>query len=158
MAIITTETKSYSRAHANSLSARPARGNRKALWAGRIVSGLAAAFMTMDCMVKVLQLPVAVEGTIKLGYAPGIVLWLGLIQVAMLALYLIPRTAVLGAILWTGYLGGAIATHVRLGNPLFTHVLSPTYVAAFLWCGLWLRDPRLRAMLPFISAKPGTVD
>jgi hypothetical protein len=159
MAIITTETQSYSRAHSqsHSLSSLPARGNRKALWAGRIVSGLAAAFMTMDAMVKVLQLPVAVEGTIKLGYAPGIVLWLGLIQVAMLALYLVPRTAVLGAILWTGYLGGAVATHVRLDNPLFSHVLSPTYVAAFLWCGLWLRDPRVRAILPYSSAKPATV-
>jgi hypothetical protein len=155
MAIISTDTKSYS--HAPSLTVRSARGNRKALWAGRIVSGLAAAFMAMDGMVKVLQLPVAVEGTIKLGYPPGIVLRLGLIQVAMLALYLIPRTAVLGAILWTGYLGGAIATHVRLGNPLFSHVLSPAYVAAFIWCGLWLRDTRLRAMLPFGSTKPGTV-
>jgi hypothetical protein len=153
MAIITAETKSYP--HAHSLSATPARptlGNRKALWAGRIVSGLAAAFMAMDGMVKVLQLPVAVEGTVKLGYAPGIIFWLGLIQIAMLALYLFPRTAVLGAILWTGFLGGAIATHVRLGNPLFSHVLFPTYVAAFLWCGLWLRDARLRAVLPFGGA------
>jgi hypothetical protein len=158
MAIITTETKlnTYAPTLSRSL-ARPVQGNRKALWAGRIISGLAAAFMAMDGVVKVLQLPVAVEGTVKLGYAPGIILWLGLIQVSMLALYLFPRTAVLGAVLWTGFLGGAIATHVRLGNPLFSHVLFPTYVAAFLWAGLWLRDARLRAILPFASAKPNTM-
>lgn len=66
----------------------------------------------------------------------------------MLVIYLIPQTSVLGAILWTGYLGGAIATHVRVGSPLFTHVLFPIYVALLLWGGLWLRDDRLRVLLP----------
>jgi hypothetical protein len=152
MAIITTENRLHTHT-----AARPAQGNRKAIWTGRIISGLAAAFMAMDGMVKVLQLPVAVEGTVKLGYPQGIILWLGLIQLAMLALYLIPRTAVLGAVLWTGFLGGAIATHVRLGNPLFSHVLFPAYVAAFLWLGLWLRDRRLRTVLPFGNGQAGTV-
>lgn len=133
------------------------RGNNKALWAGRVISGLAAAFMAMDGMMKVLELPVAVEGTVKLGYAPGVIFVLGLIQLAMLALYLVPRTAVLGAILWTGFLGGAVATHVRLGNPLFSHMLFPTYVAAFLWVGLWLRDRNLRVLLPIANAKPAGV-
>ena len=149
MAIITVESKT-------SIS-NTVRANRKAIWTGRILSGLAVAFMAMDGVVKVLQLPVAVEGTVKLGYPSGVVLGLGIIQLIMLALYLVPRTAVLGAVLWTGYLGGAIATHVRIGNPLFSHVLFPTYVAGFLWLGLWLRDRQLRAVLPFGGGQPGAV-
>ena len=72
---------------------------------------------------------------------------LGILQLVLLALYLVPRTALLGAVLWTGYLGGAVATHVRVGNPLVSHVLFPVYVAALLWGGLWLRDRRTRALL-----------
>lgn len=120
----------------------------KALWAGRVLSGLGVAFMAFDAGIKVLRLPMAVEGTTSLGYPASVVLPLGVVQVVCLGLYLVPRTAALGAVLWTGYLGGAIATHVRLGNPLFSHVLFPIYVAAMLWGGLWLRDARLRAMLP----------
>lgn len=149
MAIITVETKAK--------ISNPVRANKKAFWTGWVLSGLAVAFMTMDGVVKVLQLPVAVEGTVKLGYPADVVLGLGIIQLIMLALYLFPRTAVLGAVLWTGYLGGAIATHVRLGNPLFSHVLFPTYVAGFLWLGLWLRDRQLRAVLPFRTGKLGAV-
>jgi hypothetical protein len=149
MAIITVESKP--------LISNPVRADKKAIWTGRILSGLAVAFTTFDAVIKVLQLPVAVEGTVKLGYPPGVVLGLGLIQLAMLALYLIPRTSVLGAVLWTGYLGGAIATHVRLGNPLFSHVLFPIYVAGFLWFGLWLRDRQLRTLLPFGNGNPQTV-
>ena len=73
---------------------------------------------------------------------------LGIVQLVCLAFYLVPRTAVLGAVLWTGYLGGAVATHVRIGHPLFSHVLFPVYVAVLLWVGLWLRDERLRTVLP----------
>lgn len=115
--------------------------------AGLLLSGLGAAFLAFDAAIKLLRLPVAVDGTTQLGYAAGVVLPLGVVQAACLALYLIPRTSVLGAVLWTGYLGGAIATHVRLGNPLFTHVLFPVYVGALLWAGLWLRDRRARALL-----------
>jgi hypothetical protein len=111
------------------------------------VSGLAVLFLTFDASMKVLQLAPAVQGTADLGYPTTVLLPLGLIQVACLLLYLIPRTAVLGAVLWTGYLGGAIATHVRLENPLFTHTLFPIYVAAFLWGGLWLRDRRVRSLI-----------
>ena len=87
-----------------------------------------------------------VNGTVQLGFPASSVLPLGLIELVCLVLYLVPRTSVMGAILWTGYLGGAIATHLRLGNPMFSHVLFPLYVAAFLWGGLWLRDPRARAI------------
>ena len=119
----------------------------RALWGGRVISGLAVLFMAFDAAMKVLQVPAAVEGTTQLGYPAGVLVPLGIVQVACLVIYLVPRTAPLGAILWTGYLGGAIATHVRVGNPLFSHILFPIYVAAFLWLGLWLRDRRVRALL-----------
>jgi hypothetical protein len=121
--------------------------SNRAVWAGRILSGLVVLFLTFDVSIKLLGVQAAVDGTAQLGYPASTLLPIGLIGLACLVLYLIPRTAVLGAILWTGYLGGAIATHVRLGNPLFSHVLFPIYVAAFLWGGLWLRDPRTRAIL-----------
>ncbi|MEO7423836.1 MAG: DoxX family protein [Fibrobacteria bacterium] len=149
MAIITVESKPF--------ISNPVRVNGKSLWTGRILSGLGVAFLTMDAVVKVLQLPVAVENTVRLGYPSGVVLGLGLIQLALLALYLVPRTSVLGTVLLTGYLDGAVATHVRIGNPLFSHVLFPIYVAGLLWLGLWLRDRQLRTLLPFGSARPGSV-
>jgi hypothetical protein len=121
---------------------------KKALWAGRILSGLAVLFLLFDASVKVLQLPLAVEGTKQLGYSESVVFGLGIVQLACLIAYLVPRTSVLGAVLWTGYLGGAVATHVRLGNPLFRHTLFPLYIAGLLWVGLWLRDEQLRAVLP----------
>jgi hypothetical protein len=124
---------------------------KRDLWIGRVLSGFAVLFLTFDAAIKLLRLPMAIDGTTQLGYPAGVVLPLGVAQVICLALYLIPGTSVLGAVLWTGYLGGAIATHVRLGNPLFTHVLFPVYVALLLWGGLWLRDPRLRALLPLRS-------
>jgi hypothetical protein len=120
----------------------------KALWAGRILSGIAVLFLLFDAAVKVLQLPVAVQGTSELGYPGSVVLGLGIVQLVCLVVYLVPQTSVLGAVLWTGYLGGAVATHVRVGHPLFSHTLFPVYVAALLWAGLWLRDERLRAVFP----------
>jgi len=116
-------------------------------WLGRVLSGLAVLFLAFDAGIKLIRLPMAIDGTTALGYPASVVLPLGVIQLLLLVVYLIPRTSVLGAVLWTGYLGGAIATHVRLGNPLFTHQLFPIYVAALLWGGLYLRDPRVRALL-----------
>lgn len=126
----------------------PLLGSRKALWAGRILSGFAVLFLGADAMGKLLQPPEVVEGTTSLGYSASVIFPLGVLQLVCLTFYVIPRTAVLGAVLWTGYLGGAIATHVRVGNPLFSHTLFPIYVAALLWGGLWLRDRRIRAVLP----------
>jgi hypothetical protein len=117
--------------------------------AGRILSTLAVLFLAFDASMKLLRLPQALDGTVALGYPAAVLLPLGIVQLLCLILYVTPRTSVLGAILWTGYLGGAVATHVRLGNPLFSHILFPTYVAALLWLGLWLRDARLRSLLPF---------
>lgn len=122
-------------------------GSRKALWTGRLMSGLAILFLAFDSVGKVLQLPPFVQGSTEMGFAAGAVLWLGLIQVACVALYVLPRTSVLGAILLTGWFGGAIATHVRLGNPLFSHTLFPIYVAVLVWGGLCLRNRRVLDML-----------
>jgi hypothetical protein len=126
-----------------------AHGNRRRsqLWTARALSGMAVLFLAMDATMKLLQLPVAVDGTTQLGYPAAVIFPLGIVQLVCLVAYLVPRTAVLGAILWTGYLGGAIATHVRVGSPLLTHVLFPVYVAALLWGGLYLRDARVRALL-----------
>ncbi|MGH8630096.1 MAG: DoxX family protein [Burkholderiales bacterium] len=122
--------------------------SKKALWAGRILSALPALFLLADSAGKFLQPAPVVEGTVKLGYPESVIVPLGIVLLACTALYLIPRTSVLGAILLTGYLGGAVATHVRVGDPLFTHVLSPVYFGVLLWGGLYLREPRLRALVP----------
>jgi hypothetical protein len=119
----------------------------KAVWIGRALSGLAVTFLTMDAGIKLLRLPVAMEGTMKVGFPASAVLVIGILQLICLALYLIPRTAIIGAVLWTGYLGGAVATHYRMGDPLFSHVLAPVYMATILWAGLWLRDRRVSALL-----------
>ena len=118
---------------------------------GLALSALAVLFLAVDASMKLMLLPAAVEGTTTLGYPAAVILPLGIVQAICLVLYVVPRTSVLGAVLWTGYLGGAIATHVRLDNPLFTHVLFPVYVALLLWGGLWLRDQRLRALLPLVT-------
>jgi len=125
----------------------------KALWTGRILSGIPVLFLLWDAAMKTLRHPMAMQGTKQVGYPESVVFPLGIVQLACLILYLIPRTSVLGAILWTGYLSGAVATHVRIGDPLFSHALFPVYVGAFLWLGLWLRDQQLRAILPLRAPK-----
>ncbi|HLT81770.1 MAG TPA: DoxX family protein [Cyclobacteriaceae bacterium] len=117
-------------------------------WGGYVLSGLAILFLLFDSIIKVLKLDVAVEGTVELGYPASAVVGIGLTALICTILYTIPRTAVLGAVLLSGYLGGAIATHVRLGNPLFSHVLFPVYIALMIWGGLYLRDRALRLLLP----------
>ena len=128
--------------------ANPSQITSKASWAGRVLSALAVAFLLFDSVIKVLKLPPAVEGTTQLGYPEHVVVGMGIVELVCLALYVIPRTSVLGAIVFTGYLGGAIATHVRVGSPLFTHTLFPIYIAALIWGGLFLRDVRLRTLIP----------
>jgi DoxX-like family len=117
--------------------------------AGYVLTGLVAAFLAFDTVMKLLQLAPAVQGTTELGYPAGTVLVIGAIELVCLVLYLVPRTSVLGALVLTGYLGGAIATHVRVGSPLPTHTLFPIYVALMVWGGLYLRESRLRQLLPF---------
>ena len=132
----------------SSFSSEPSAVDTRMRRAGWVVSALGMLFMAFDASMKLLQLPVAVEGTTSLGYPAHVVSTLGVVQLVCLIVYAIPRSAVLGAILWTGYLGGAVATHVRIENPLFSHILFPTYVALMFWGGLWLREPRLRALVP----------
>lgn len=140
-------------AAADNKASSDAAPSKAALWGGRVLSGLGALFLAFDGSFKLMQPPEAIEGTTKLGYQASVIFPLGVVQLVCLAFYLFPRTSVLGAVLWTGYLGGAIATHVRVDNPLFSHVLFPIYVAAFLWGGLWLRDMRVRSLLPFRASK-----
>jgi hypothetical protein len=121
-------------------------GRSRAVIAGRVITGLALAFMTLDVTVKLARVSQAIESTVQLGFSPNVVLPLGLIQLACLILYVVPRTAPLGATLLTAYLGGAVAIHVQRGNPVFTHMLFPVYIAVLLWGGLYLRDARVRAL------------
>lgn len=120
---------------------------------GVVVTALPALFLLVDALVKVLGVAAATDATAQLGWSEPLLLPLGVLELVCLALYLLPQTAFLGAILWTGYLGGAVATHVRIGNPMLSHALFPVYVAALLWLGLWLRDARLRALLPITSRR-----
>jgi hypothetical protein len=126
---------------------RPDAISRGAVWTGRVLTGLATVFFAFDATVKVLLAGPAVEGSARFGLSPGALRGIGVIELACLAVYLFPRTAPLGAVLWTGYLGGAIATHVRAGDPLLTHTLFPIYVAALIWASVYLRDGRVRALL-----------
>ncbi len=123
----------------------------RAVWAGRVLSGLVILFLIFDGGIKLVPLDVVTETTAQLGY-PGsanFARFLGILTLVCTLLYAYPRTAVLGAILLTGYLGGAIATHVRIANPLFSHTLFGVYLGLMIWGGLYLRDPRIRALIPF---------
>ena len=122
--------------------------SNKKLWAGRIMSAVAVLFLLFDAIIKLIKPPAVVESFNHLGYPESLALSVGMLELVCVAVYVIPRSAVLGATLLTGYLGGAIATHLRVGNPLFSHILFPTYVGALVWGGLLLREDRLRALFP----------
>ena len=122
----------------------------KAYWAGWGISGLVIAFLLMDAGMKLLALPIVIETSASLGWHgdAASARELGVVLLICTLLYAAPQTAMLGAILLTGYLGGAVATHVRVDNPLFSHVLFGVYIGVLLWGGLYLRDARIRALLP----------
>jgi len=134
-----------------SFSAEETPTSTKTLWAGRIMSGLVVFFLLVDAGFKLIRpLPApAVEAFGKLGYPVAFAGGIGILLLACVAVYLIPRTSVLGAILLTGYLGGAVASHVRVSDPWFSHALFPVYVGLLIWGGLYLRDDKLRALLPW---------
>jgi len=125
--------------------------SKKRVWTGRIISALVVLFLLFDSAIKLMKLPPAVEGTARLGYPVTLVLPIGLVLLICVVIYVIPSTSVVGAILLTGYLGGAVASNVRIGNPLFGYVLFPVYVAVLLWTGLLLRDDQLRELVPLRS-------
>ncbi len=118
---------------------------------GRILSGLVIVFLLFDGAIKLVPWPVVTETMDKMGYgsSESLARSLGIITVVCTLLYSIPPTSILGAILLTGYLGGAIASHLRIGSPLFSHTLFGLYVGLMLWGGLWLRDRNLRSLMPF---------
>ena len=122
-----------------------------ALWTGRVLSAIVVLFMIFDGVIKLPPLSVVAETMTQLGWPAdaGIARLLGVVGLISTALYALPRTSVLGAILLTAYMGGAISTQVRIGNPLFSHTLFGVYLGVILWGGLYLRDPRLRALVPF---------
>ncbi|HEV3263648.1 MAG TPA: DoxX family protein [Gemmataceae bacterium] len=122
--------------------------SQKMLWAGRILSALPALFLLFDGAMKLVKPAFVVKATVELGYPEGVIVPLGVVLVTCTVVYLIPRTAVLGAILLTGYLGGAVATHVRAGQGPF-EILFPVFFGAILWSGLFLRDQRLRTLIPW---------
>lgn len=133
-------------------SARGAAGSKQerpvVLWTGRVLSSVFALFMLGASVApKVLHMPVAEASMVALGWPADYTFWIGILELACVVLYLVPRTSALGAILSTGLLGGAMATQIRAENPLFSHILFSMYVGVFMWGGLILRRPRLRELL-----------
>jgi hypothetical protein len=117
-------------------------------WTGRIMSGLVVLFMLFDSIIKLIEIAPVTESFVQLGYPNGLARPIGIMELVITALYVIPRTSVLGAVLLTGLYGGAIASHVRVGDPLVSHVLFGVYLGLLAWGGLFLRDPQLRAVFP----------
>ena len=135
----------------NTISSTPAWRFR----VGYALSGLVILFMLMDAAMKLMRLPIVLETTVQLGWPSDSAVPLGALLLVCTVLYGWPRTSPLGAVLLTGYLGGAIATHARIGSPLFTHTLFGAYLGVLLWAGLYLRDPRVRALLALDRRQPG---
>jgi hypothetical protein len=119
------------------------------IWTGRVLSGLMVAFLLFDGIIKLLKIQPVIDTFAQLGWPIKFAVPIGIVDVACAVLYAIPRTAVLGAVLLTGLLGGAIATHTRIDSPLFSHTLFGVYMGLWAWGALYLREPRLRALLPF---------
>jgi len=130
--------------------ARPA-PSKKSVWSGRILSGLVVLFLIPDAIIKFIKPAPVVEAFAHVGLPLTLANSIGILLLLCTAAYAIPRTSVLGAILLTGYLGGAVATHLRVSDPLFSHILFPTYLGVLLWLGLYLRDSRVRALIPLRS-------
>ena len=116
-------------------------------WGARVLTGIPVLFLAFDAAIKLVDAPFVAEASVKLGLPASLSVGLGILLAACLALYVIPRTAPLGAVLLTGYLGGAVLTHLRVGDPLISHTLFPIYVGALVWAGLYLRDDRVRRLL-----------
>ncbi len=123
--------------------------SKRTLIIGRAITALVVLFLLFDGGIKLLYPGPAIEATAQLGYPAHLIFPIGVVELFCLAVYLIPQTSALGAVLLTGYLGGAVATHFRVGSPLLGFTLFPLYVGALVWGGLYLRDRRLRLLLPF---------
>jgi DoxX-like family len=132
------------------VTAETAPVSKPALWLGRVLSGLVILFMLLDGAIKLVPRPIVTETMDRMGYgsSESLARSLGVITIACTVLYAIPPTSILGAILLTGYLGGAMASHLRIDSPLLTHILFGFYLGLMLWGGLWLRDRSLRGLMP----------
>lgn len=126
--------------------------SKTSLWAGRIISALVVLFLVFDGVTKVMKVAPVMEASQRLGFPAGLIVAIGTVLLACTAIYVIPRTSIFGAILLTGYLGGAVVTNLRAGSPLFSETLFPIYFGIFVWGGLYLRDLRLRALIPLRSS------
>jgi hypothetical protein len=148
---LTAETSHLERGKAMQTAIKTAPVSNTSLWAGRALSGLFILFMLFDSSIKLVPLDVVTESSAQLGLPTGVnfARTLGTIGLVCTILYAYPRTAVLGAILLTAYMGGTVATHLRIGSPLFSHTLFGVYLGIMLWGGLYLRNPRVRALIPF---------
>lgn len=133
----------------------PSPHSRKRLWAGRVISAAAVLFLLFDATIKLMVIPPVVEAFTRLDFPVGLARGIGTLELTCLIVYLIPRTAIPGAILLTGFLGGAVVTHVRVGDPLLSHTLFPVYVGSLLWGGLLLRG-RLAAFVGELIGSPAS--
>ncbi|MEQ1354218.1 MAG: DoxX family protein [Candidatus Acidiferrum sp.] len=124
---------------------------KKMMWAGRAISTFVVLFLVLDSTMKLVRLPMVLDAFKQLGYSPDLSVTIGTMLLLCTVIYVVPQTAVLGAILLTGYLGGAVATNLRIGAPMFSHILFPVYMGAMVWGGLYLRDGRLRELVPVKS-------
>ncbi len=118
------------------------------LWAGRVISALVVLFLLFDSITKLMRVDAVMKATVRIGYPASVIPIIGLILLICTIIYVIPYTSILGAVLLTGYLGGAVATNLRIGNPLFSNTLFPVYFGILVWGGLFLRERRLRSLLP----------
>ena len=125
----------------------------KSVWTGRTMSAIPILFLLFDSIIKFTHIPAVSEAFTQLGYQVSIAPVIGALELVLVIFYVIPRTSVLGAILLTGHLGGAVASHVRVSDPLFSHILFPIYVGLLIWGGLYLRDERVRALIPLRSVE-----
>ena len=117
-------------------------------WPGRVLTALPVLFLAFDVTIKLMKIQPVVDSFTQLGIPVELARVVGTVELICLVLYCIPRTAVLGATLLTGYLGGAVLTHLRIGSPLLCHTLFPIYIGIMLWGALWLRDLRVRVLIP----------
>ena len=122
--------------------------SRGQLWTARVMATVAVLFLTFDATIHILSPQMVQDASLQLGLPVGLMVQMGILEAILIVLYLVPRTAILGAVLWTGYLGGAVFTNLRVGLPLASHVLFPTYIGLLLWGSLWIQEPRLQALFP----------
>ena len=126
---------------------------KKMIWAGRVLSGIVILFMVFDGLIHMMKIAPVVDAFARLGWPIGLAVPLAIVELVCVAIYAYPRTSILGAILLTGYLGGAVSTHLRVGSSLFGETLFPVYIGILMWGGLYGREARLRALIPFSRSK-----